>query len=64
METLNEIIDKGEIGQFTVDPTMDERYGEKPLFQHKIDRLYELLKGTAFDPAVKNREVKQESAST
>ncbi|WP_460963878.1 hypothetical protein [Spirosoma litoris] len=43
---------KGKIeGKFTIDPTIDERYGDKPLFPHKIERIKNLLKGTKLDPA-------------
>jgi hypothetical protein len=35
--------------KFRVDPTIDERYGDKPLFPHKIERIKTLLKGTKFD---------------
>lgn len=40
-------------GTITVDPTMDERYGNGPLFPHKIERIEKLLKGKKLDPAVK-----------
>lgn len=50
MKTLKEIVDEGLVDTIRVDPTIDERHGDKPLFQHKIDRLYELLKGTSLDP--------------
>lgn len=56
MRTLKESIYKKFDAKFTLDPTMDERYGDKPLFQHKIDRIYKLLKGTKLDPAIANQK--------
>ncbi|SFE38712.1 hypothetical protein SAMN05216167_11372 [Spirosoma endophyticum] len=37
-------------GKITVDPTLEERYGDEPLFPHKIERIKTLLKGTKRDP--------------
>ena len=37
-------------GQVTVDLTLEERYGNEPLFPHKIERIKNLLKGTKLDP--------------
>lgn len=63
MRALKGKISKDLGGKITIDSTMHERYGDKPLFQHKIDRLYELLKGTALDPTVKAKAA-EESQNT
>jgi hypothetical protein len=63
MKTLKDKIKNKLEGQVTIDPTMNGRYGDKPLFQHKIDRLYELLKGTALDPEVKAKKAREEAVS-
>lgn len=54
MKTLKEIVDAGLLDSIKVDPTMDERYGDKPLFPHKIERIKHLLKGTKLDPTTPN----------
>jgi hypothetical protein len=63
MKTLKEIVDQGLVDTISVDPTMDERYGDKPLFQHKIDRLYELLKDTPLSPNSKKQSLKSASST-
>ena len=64
MKTLKEIVEEGLVDTIRVDPTLDERHGDKPLFQHKIDRLYDLLKGTSLDPNSKEEPSKSASSES
>ena len=55
MKTLKKIVEERLVDTIRIDPAVDERYSNTPIFQRKIDRLYELLKDTPLDPNLKKQ---------